>query len=236
MCRVIRVTLDSSRFEVVLVGVERDRLQELLERRELGWSLDLAVGVELRRDADQLLEVLDPALGLDRALGPQRVEVAGALQQSPRSSSATGAALELGAELLDQLDEAADRLDRRGAQPRHLLGAPARPPRSSARWCWRERGSRPWLVSPIPRRGELTTREKLTWSAGLTQQLQVGDRVLDLGALVELGAADHLVGQLVADQDVLQHPALRVGPVEDRDLVAAQAARWSTSPSISPAT
>ena len=107
--------------EVVLVGVERDRLQELLERRQLGLALERAVGVELGGDPDQLLEVLDPPLGLDRALGPQRVEVA------ERSSSASqqlgdGARLELGAQLLDQLDEAADRLDRGGAQARDRLG------------------------------------------------------------------------------------------------------------------
>ena len=33
--------------------------------------------VVLARDADELLEVLEPALGLDRALGLERVEVAG---------------------------------------------------------------------------------------------------------------------------------------------------------------
>ena len=31
---------------------------------------------------------------------------------------------------------------------------------------------RPWLVSPMPRRGELITRAKLTWSAGLTIRLR----------------------------------------------------------------
>ena len=58
---------------------------------------------------------------------------------------------------------------------------------------------------------------------GVDQQAEVGDRVLDLGPLVELGAADHLVGQLEADQRVLEHPAHRVGPVEDRDVLAPHA-------------
>ena len=52
---------------------------------------------------------------------------------------------------------------------------------------------------------------------------QVGDRVLDLGALVELRAADDLVADLAAHERVLEHPRLRVGPVEDRDLRARHA-------------
>ena len=74
------------------------------------------------------------------------------------------------------------------------------------------------VADPAPRRVDHAAEADLV--GGVDQQLEVGDRVLDLGALVELGAADHLVGELVADQDVLQHPALGVGPVEDRDLVA----------------
>jgi hypothetical protein len=53
---------------------------------------------------------------------------------------------------------------------------------------------RPWLVSPIPRRGELITREKLTVSR-VDHQLQVGDGVLISATLVELRPADHLVGR-----------------------------------------
>ena len=52
----------------VLVGDERDVLEEPGERRLLGL---LAV---LAGDADELLEVLDPAARLDRALGLERVE------------------------------------------------------------------------------------------------------------------------------------------------------------------
>ena len=52
---------------------------------------------------------------------------------------------------------------------------------------------------------------------------EVGHGVLDLGALVELRPADDLVADLVADQPILQHPRLRVGPVEDRDLLARDA-------------
>ena len=58
---------------------------------------------------------------------------------------------------------------------------------------------------------------------GVVDHLEVGDRVLDLGALVEARAADHLVRDLLADEHVLQHARLRVRAVEDRDLGAGVA-------------
>ena len=56
----------------------------------------------------------------------------------------------------------------------------------------------------------------------VVDHLQVGDRVLDLGALVELRPADHLVRDVLAHQHVLEHAGLRVGAVEDRDLRARE--------------
>ena len=47
---------------------------------------------------------------------------------------------------------------------------------------------------------------------------EIGDRVLDLRTLVELGAADHLVGELAPHERVLDHPGHGIGAVEDRDL------------------
>ena len=52
---------------------------------------------------------------------------------------------------------------------------------------------------------------------------QVRDRVLDLGTLVEARAADHLVRDLLPHEHVLQHPRLRVRPVEDGQLVGRPA-------------
>ena len=40
----------------------------------------------------------------------------------------------------------------------------------------------------------------------VVQHLEVRDRVLDLGALVEARPADHLVGDALPDEDVLEHP------------------------------
>ena len=48
-------------------------------------------------------------------------------------------------------------------------------------------------------------------------QPHVGERVLDLLALVEPDAADDLVGEALAHQRVFDRPRLRVGAVEHRD-------------------
>ena len=51
-------------------------------------------------------------------------------------------------------------------------------------------------------------------------QAQVGERVLDLGALEEAQATIDLVRNAGIEQRALEHPALRVAAVEQRDLVA----------------
>ena len=77
--------------------------------------------------------------------------------------------------------------------------------------------------SPIPRLGTLMMRRRLTVSAGLRDDAQVGEGVLDLLALVEPGAADDLVGHADPDQHLLERAGLGVGPVEDRDVAGADA-------------
>ena len=57
----------------------------------------------------------------------------------------------------------------------------------------------------------------------VVEHLQIRDQVLDLGALVEARAADHLVGDALPDEHVLEHARLRVHAVEDRDLAAGEA-------------
>ena len=207
--------------EVVLVGVERDLLEELLERRELLVALERPVGVELAGDADQLFEVLDPPLGLDRALGAQRFEIAGLLEQVLEQLG-DGGLLGLRPQVVERVAEARDRAQRRGAHARHALGVPRGvPDRVAGRVGVGEQPALAGVADPAargvdhPREADLVGR--------VDQQVEVGDGVLDLGALVELGPADHLVGHLVADERVLQDPALRVGPVEDRDLVPRRA-------------
>ncbi len=57
----------------------------------------------------------------------------------------------------------------------------------------------------------------------IVHQLQIGDRVLDLGALEVAQAAVHGIGNAGREQRMLDHAALRVAAVQDRDLVAAHA-------------
>ena len=73
-------------------------------------------------------------------------------------------------------------------------------------------------VSPIPRRGRFAMRSKRDGVVRVVDDGEVRHRVLDLGALVEARAADHLVGHLLPHEHVLEHAALRVRAVEDRDL------------------
>src|SRR6185369_10694770 len=62
---------------------------------------------------------------------------------------------------------------------------------------------------------------------GIDDQLQVGERVLDLLALVEADAADDLVRDVFPHQLIFYRARLGVGPVEDRhyrvDVVGAKA-------------
>ena len=64
----------------------------------------------------------------------------------------------------------------------------------------------------------------------LGDDAQIGERVADLGALVEAEAADDPVGQADRDEAVLELAGLELGADQDRDLVdAAAAARWRLS-------
>jgi hypothetical protein len=57
----------------------------------------------------------------------------------------------------------------------------------------------------------------------VVHQLQVGNRVLDFGALEEALAAIHAIGNGRAEQRMFDHPRLRIGAVEHGDLAARPA-------------
>ena len=56
---------------------------------------------------------------------------------------------------------------------------------------------------------------------GIGDQAQVGERMLDLLPLEKAQAAIDAVGNAGGEQRVLQHPRLRIGAVEQRDLARA---------------
>ena len=59
---------------------------------------------------------------------------------------------------------------------------------------------------------------------GVGQHPQVGQRVSHLAPLVEPHPADHAVGHADPDEDLLEHPGLGVGAVEDRDVAGPRLA------------
>jgi hypothetical protein len=69
----------------------------------------------------------------------------------------------------------------------------------------------------MPRAGTLTTRRKAR-SSSTDGEAQVRDRVLHLGPLVELHAADDDVGNPLPQQLFFEGPRLGVGAIEDRDV------------------
>ena len=196
LCSVISVTRPLVA-AAVGVGDERDLLQEDVER----------VLASARRRASnsrahlhELLEVLDAALRLDRALGLERLDVAGLRTAPPRADRRPGPArashrrraLPLawrGRGQLAQLHrvhEPAQRLHRRGAEAGDLLGlrggrpTPGLPERVGVGDHARERG----LADAAPRRVGDPREAHDVGRVG--EQRQVRDRVLDLRAFVEL--------------------------------------------------
>ena len=208
------MTSDSRSRERVLVGVERDVLEEAGEGRLLGLLLVLA------GDADELLEVLHAAARLDRPLRLEDLEVAGALEHR-LDELVDGQLLRRGLEGLQKRVQLVDGacLSRAEAcilgmaeRGEERLAVRLRPGPEAA-----DRGVADPAARPI---GDAHERHGVV---GVVDDLEVRHGVLDLRPLVEARAPDHLVRDALADEHVLEHPALRVRPVEDRDLRARPA-------------
>ena len=155
-------------------------------------------------------ERLDRALGLERLDHARARRAASRAGRPPSSSTARSRSSSMSAA------ERAHRARRGGAEP-GALGIRRARPRASRREAGGGRqavdagvaDAAPRLVDDAPQR-DLVGR--------VVEHAQVRHRVLDLGALVEARAADHLVGHAVADEQVLEHARLRVRAVEDRDV------------------
>jgi len=78
---------------------------------------------------------------------------------------------------------------------------------SGMSWASAKACSRASVVEPIPRRGRLALRsaKQRDGVERVVDHLQVGDQILDLGALVEARAADYAVADLLAHEHVLEH-------------------------------
>ena len=174
----------------------------------------------LLRDADELLEVLDPPLRLDRALGLERVDVAASLEHA--LDELGHRQLErAGHQRLDQRAECLHGLQRRRPHAGFLGELGRLPERDAVRVRVGLEASDRRVADPAPRL--VRDPHQRDGVVRVVDHLQVRDHVLDLRPLVELRAADHLVLDRLPDEHVLEHPRLRVRPVEDRDLRAAEA-------------
>ena len=173
------------------------------------------VSTSLRR-ADQLGQVLEPALGLDRALGLELGEVAATARAAARAAGRGRSARSVGR--------------RRRAGSRNasmpltaLPPTPASSARRRASMNGRPVGGGPG-VEPADRRvahaplGLVDDPLDRHLVDRVDDRPQVGDGVLDLPPVVEAGAADHLVGDAGPHELLFQHPALGVGAVEDGDV------------------
>ena len=123
LCSVISVIAPDSSFTRVLVGEQRDLLQERLDA-----GLVVADGVEvvLAAEADELGKVLEPRQRLRIAvrLGFKCVVVAGLLDHGfEQVADVLGRSCAFSAQLLHDLAEARQRLQRCAAERRHLFGA-----------------------------------------------------------------------------------------------------------------
>ena len=105
------------------------------------------------------------------------------------------------------------------ARPRRVAGSPLAP-------ATRPRSCLDRLARRCRAPGTLMIRSKAADVVSLRSDAQVGQRVLDLAALVEARAADELVAHAVAQERLLDRPALGVGAVHDRD-VARRSGRSS---------
>jgi hypothetical protein len=75
------------------------------------------------------------------------------------------------------------------------------------------------LAPALPRR-KVDHPQKAGVVVGVLHQAQIGQRVLDLGALKKAQTAIHAVRKSGVEQRGLQHPALRIAAVEQGDFFA----------------
>ena len=173
--------------------------------------------VELAAHADELLEVLDPALRLDRVLGFELGDVAGLLEHRlDRGGDARRRRVLERLHELEQLADAAERLAGDAGGGRFVERLAEGDGRAL-----RVRGD------PVHRRFADAALRRVHHAppahfvVGVHERAEVREQVLDLAAVVELHAADDAVRNAGAHELLFDDAALRVRPVEDRDVVEA---------------
>ena len=176
---------------------------------------------DLGRDPRDLLQVLDAALRLDRAVFLELGHVAGLLRRELHHPRGARAVVQVGLQRVHHLDEPGDRALRSRREGGDLVDAMGGVDHADAflaceRFDRRDRR----IADPALRHVDHTTERDDVLR--VEQQPQVPQDVLDLLALIEPNAAEDAVGSADAHQHVLDHTALRVRAIEDGDVAEAE--------------
>ena len=165
-------------------------------------------GLEVVGRRHEFVQVLEPFLGLLVALAVERLEAGG--DDRAAHEFGQGLALRLSAQRLDEALEVPDRAQAAGRQLLQGIEADrvpqrvAHPGRALEQHLFGPAADAPPRLVQDPAQGEVVLR--------VGDDPQVGDQVLDLGTLVEPDPGDQAVGDLAAQQLVLDGPGLRVRP------------------------
>ena len=204
--------------DLVGVGDERHPLEELL---------DAALGMvfaELPCHADELREVLHPALVLRVEARRELGEVAGAVEHRLDHLGRRHVAHHQCAQLIHQVGELAHRLGAAGGHAAHLVAAPQRLGEGNPLAGGEGLQARLGPVADAAAR-RVQDAPQADRVGGVGQHPQVGQRIPHFLALVEAHPADHLVGQADPDEHLFERPGLGIGAVEDGHLVGPDAVR-----------
>ncbi len=188
---------------LVSVRREGDAIEEFGEAKALAF--------QLRRGGDELFQIADAAFGFQRAFIHEALQVA-ALHHDPAHETAEG---ERGLFLRRAIEEGDEAGQLALGATFHFTGAEQRDDALQRRAIVRHGG----FDAPERRRthaptGRVHAAAEGGQIEGVLHQAQIGEKILHLLPLVELHAADELVGDVQRPQRVLDLAALPVGAVE----------------------
>ena len=181
--------------------------------------------LEIGNGGHEFLEVLFPTHGLDGALRPDHVEVAGFTEnrfdRSPRT------VVHPFLKVVDEPNELTDAALGPRREPGVLVGSPQRvqepdPLRLGEAVDVCDAGISDRALRDVDDafQGNLIGR--------IDEHPQIGERVLHLAPVVVLEPTDHLVGDAVPDEQLFDDAALGIGPVEHRDVGQRDPALFET--------
>ena len=202
------------RARVVARRRQRDALEERVDRLGLG-----ALLVEVRGDRDELGEVVEPIARLGGFVGLELRAEAAAIDDLNDDLGDRGTTGDHGLQALDQLDERLELLARLRSDAGDLTARRELRGVEHAAITRARRGTQPidgGLTEPA--RGHVDHPLERRIRGRIADQPEIADHVLDLFALEKRERTDDLRGNARRAQVLLEHPRLRIGAIQDRDL------------------